>query len=133
MIVVDSSALIAVVKREPEAELCLAALITEEEIFISAATWTELHIVASQKLLLWGLRTLLAALPLRVIELDHASAQLAAEAYYSWGRRNHPAELNYGDCFAYALAKSLNCPLLYIGNDFAQTDIVSALAQTPHG
>lgn len=55
-------------------------------------------------------------------------ADTVADAYDRWGKGVHPAGLNFGDCFAYALAKSQNCPLLFVGDDFAQTDVESALA-----
>jgi len=64
---------------------------------------------------------------LDVVALDERGARLAVDAYRKWGRRNHPASLNFGDCFAYALAKERACPLLFIGNDFSQTDIVAAI------
>ncbi len=63
-----------------------------------------------------------------VVVLTPARAELAATAYTHWGRNFHTASLNFGDCFAYATAKEFNCPLLFIGNDFAQTDIPSAIA-----
>ena len=50
-------------------------------------------------------------------------ARLVADAYECWGKGEHPASLNFGDCFAYALAKARDCPLLFVGNDFAQTDV----------
>ena len=53
-------------------------------------------------------------------------AERVAEAYRQWGKGNHPARLNFGDCFAYALAKELACPLVFIGNDFARTDVMRA-------
>lgn len=53
-----------------------------------------------------------------------ATADQVADAYRQWGKGNHPASLNFGDCFAYALAKELGCPLLFVGNDFARTDVM---------
>jgi len=61
-----------------------------------------------------------------MIAID-TSAHGGAQAYQRWGKGVHPAQLNYGDCFAYELAISQNCPLLYVGQDFAQTDVQSAL------
>ena len=71
---------------------------------------------------------LIALLRLDVEEVDAAFAQRAAFAYARWGKGFHPADLNYGDSFSYALAEMYGCPLLYVGNDFARTDVVSALA-----
>lgn len=65
---------------------------------------------------------------MEIVGVMAADAWRASQAYEMWGKGIHPAGLNYGDCFAYALAKQHNCPLLYIGNDFAQTDIESAIA-----
>ena len=62
-----------------------------------------------------------------VVSLDAAAARRAASAYARWGKGFHPASLNFGDCFAYDLAKENNCPHLFIGNDFARTDVISAL------
>jgi ribonuclease VapC len=59
----------------------------------------------------------------RLIKVTEADAILAAEAYDRWGRGVHPAAWNYGDCFAYVLAKQRSCPLLFVGNDFSQTDV----------
>lgn len=70
---------------------------------------------------------LMSALPIRVVQVDEAMAELAVEAFRRYGKGLHPARLNFGDCFSYALAKHLDCPLLFIGNDFSQTDIRSAL------
>lgn len=63
-----------------------------------------------------------------VVAVDHRIASIAADAFAQFGKGRHPAGLNYGDCFAYALAKSLNAPLLFKGDDFARTDIASAVA-----
>lgn len=64
----------------------------------------------------------------RIVPVDEATSYRAGEIYTRWGKGLHPAALNYCDCFSYDVAKQLDCPLLYIGNDFSQTDIVSALA-----
>ena len=127
MIALDSSALIEVVARQPLADQC-ARFISRAELIISAATLTELLIVASRKRALPELDDVLAALDLTVEEVDAEFAERAADAYRRWGKGFHPACLNYGDSFSYALAEMYGCPLLYVGNDFAQTDIRSALA-----
>lgn len=66
-------------------------------------------------------------LDMEVVPTTIETARQCAQAHLRWGKGVHPAKLNYGDTFAYALAKSRNCPLLFIGNDFSRTDIVSAI------
>lgn len=127
MIAVDTSALIAVLAREAPAEACENAL-ASDALIISAATLTEVRIVAAGKTLQSSLDALLDGLGMEVVEVDEPFAELAAAAYIRWGKGFHPARLNYGDCFSYALAQLYGCPLLYIGEDFAQTDVVNALA-----
>lgn len=126
MIVVDTSALIAVAANEPEAAACEAALIAND-LLLSAATLAETLIVAWRKKVEDSVQVLLDSLGLEVIEVSEGLAVMAAEAYGRWGKGFHPARLNYGDCFSYALAELYECPLLYIGEDFARTDIRSAL------
>lgn len=126
MIVVDTSALIAVAAEEPEAAACEAVL-TANDVMISAATLAETLMVAKRKNVEDSLQALFGGLGLEVIEISEALAVLAAEAYGRWGKGFHPARLNYGDCFSYALAELYDCPLLYVGQDFARTDIRSAL------
>jgi ribonuclease VapC len=127
VIVVDTSAIIAITSNEPEAWLCKAVLEADDHILISAGTVTELLIVASRKGLLNEVERLLSGIGHEVVTATEVSARHAAASYKRWGKGFHPAGLNFGDCFAYALAKDRNCPLLFIGNDFSRTDIISAL------
>ena len=127
MIAVDASALIAVVSEEPEAAACIAVLI-DHDLIISSATLAEVLIVAKRKRLEPSLRNLLNGLAMEVIEVDEAFAEAAAAAYERWGKGFHRADLNYGDSFSCALAEMYDCPLLFVGDDFAQTDIRNALA-----
>jgi ribonuclease VapC len=90
---------------------------------MSAATLTEVLIVSGRRGLANEVSSLLTRLAVTVVPIFEADARRAAEAYALWGKGMHPAGLNFGDCFAYALAKERGCPLLYVGNDFAQTDI----------
>jgi ribonuclease VapC len=69
---------------------------------------------------------LISTTELEVVDVTATTSRLVAEAYRRWGKGFHPASLNFGDCFAYALAAERGWPLLYVGNDFAQTDIVAA-------
>lgn len=127
MIALDSSALIEVVAEQPMADAC-AEVLLRNDLIISAATLAEALIVARRKRVARQLDQLIALLRLDVEDVDAAFAQRAAFAYARWGKGFHPADLNYGDSFSYALAEMYGCPLLYVGNDFARTDVVSALA-----
>ncbi|MDY6924125.1 MAG: type II toxin-antitoxin system VapC family toxin [Pseudomonadota bacterium] len=126
MIVVDTSALIAVAANEPEAAACEAVLIAHD-LLLSAATLAETLIVARRKTVEDSVQVLLDSLAPEVIDVSEGLAVLAADAYARWGKGFHPARLNYGDCFSYALAELYECPLLYIGDHFVRTDIRSAL------
>lgn len=70
---------------------------------------------------------LIGELDLETASVSPAMARRTAVAYSKWGKGVHPARLNFGDCFAYEVAKSRECPLLYVGSDFARTDVASAL------
>ena len=127
MIAVDSSALIEVVARQRLAAECAHALLSDE-VVMSAATLTASYIVAARKNATDELSRLLAVIEPEIEDVTAAFALRAADAYRRWGKGFHRADLNYGDSFSYALAEMYGCPLLYVGNDFAQTDIRSALA-----
>jgi ribonuclease VapC len=127
VIVVDTSALMAILRKEELGQACEAALKTDQPILMSAGTLAECLIVASRKRTLPGMKVLLDLVEFTVVDVTADVAQDVAAAYAIWGKGFHAAELNYGDCFSYVVAKSNDCPLLYVGNDFAQTDIVSAL------
>lgn len=126
MIVVDTSALIAVLQNEPKGPACLAVL-QKGSLIMSSATLTEALIVTIARGHDHHLVGLIKDAGIDVRPHTSELAYASGEAYRHWGKGLHPASLNYGDCCAYALAKSLNCPLLFIGNDFSQTDIVSAI------
>lgn len=127
MIVVDTSALLAVILDEPAGSACKAALAAESRVTISAGTLAEALIVAARRGLRAELETLVDQLGIEVEPLSAASAARVADAYGRWGRGAGTAGLNFGDCFAYETARTHGCPLLYVGDDFAKTDIVSAL------
>ncbi|MCJ2097140.1 type II toxin-antitoxin system VapC family toxin [Methylobacterium sp. J-072] len=125
MIVVDSSAFIAIQRREPEAEGFSRALALADAPAMAAATYLECAIVASR--VVDGRSVLddwIQARRISVVPVDHALAQVAADAFARFGKGRHPAGLNFGDCFAYALARTLNAPLLFKGDDFARTDVL---------
>lgn len=127
MIAVDTSALMAIVLDEPQADACIAALETQDEILISAGTVAEALIVSARRGVGEEMASLIDGLGFTVATVTPASARRIAQAYERWGKGVHPAGLNFGDCFAYEAARDHACPLLYVGDDFARTDIASAL------
>ncbi|MGV8936456.1 MAG: type II toxin-antitoxin system VapC family toxin [Allorhizobium sp.] len=127
MIVVDTSALMSILNAEPSSGECLAALKREAEIIMSAGTYTEAKIVAARRGLAEDMGAVLLSSISEIVSLTSDRAHLAADAYARWGKGFHPAGLNFGDCFAYALARERDCPLLYVGKDFSLTDIRSAI------
>jgi ribonuclease VapC len=126
VIAVDTSALMAIVLGEPEADACIAALAAEDHIVISAGTVAEALIVAERRSVIAEMTQLIDGVGLDIVPVTPASARRVAEAYRRWGRGIHPAALNFGDCFAYEVAKEHSCRLLYVGDDFSKTDIDGA-------
>lgn len=127
MIAVDTSALMAIVLNEPEANACAAALEAEEDLLISAGTVAEALIVAAWRNVGEEMERLIEGLGFEVVSVTPASARRIAHAYGSWGKGAHPAALNFGDCFAYEVAKERGCRLLYVGEDFGRTDLERAV------
>jgi ribonuclease VapC len=127
VIVVDTSALMAIVQKEPRAEACKAALETEDEILMSAGTLAELLVVSAGRQVIGEVHQFLGRFDLDIVAVSSGRARLVGAAYQQWGLGFHRAGLNFGDCFAYALAKERGCPLLYVGDDFAKTDVTSVL------
>ena len=127
MMAVDTSALMAIVLREAEADRCKAALEEEPDLLISAGTLAEALIVAARRNLVEEMNRLIDGLGFDIVSVTPASARRIAAAYARWGRGTHPAGLNFGDCFSYEVAKERSCPLLYVGEDFAKTDLESAV------
>lgn len=127
MIAVDTSALMAILLDESHAEPCMAALEAEHEALISAGTVAEALIVSTMRNVGEEMARLIDGLGFDIVDVTPASARRVAAAYARWGKGNHRAALNFGDCFAYEVAKQHDCPLLYVGKDFARTDIRSAL------
>ena len=130
MIAVDSSALVAVLRGESEAEHFVAVIANSDGSVMSAVSLLE----ASQVLAgssgmdrAWtGLDALIADLDIEVVAFDVRQAAEARAAFLRYGKGRHKAALNMGDCASYALAKSRNLPLLFKGQDFARTDLASA-------
>jgi ribonuclease VapC len=127
VIVIDTSALVAVVLREGRAAACIKALESETQVLVSAGTMTEALIVAARRLVVVEMAGLIDGLDVHVVTVTSASSKRVTHAYQQWGKGFHRAALNFGDCFAYALAKEHSCPLLFVGSDFSKTDIESAL------
>lgn len=127
MIAVDTSALMAILLDEPDADACMAALEEENEIVISAGTLAEALIVASRRNVGEELAGLVKGLGIEIVSVTAASARRVAEAYARWGKGIHSAALNFGDCFAYEVAQQRECPLLFVGRDFSGTDVARVL------
>lgn len=127
MIAVDTSALMATVLDEPEADACISALEAEDALLISAGTVAEALIVAARRNVAEEMVRLIDGLGFEIVSVTPASSRRIAQAYGSWGKGVHPAALNFGDCFAYEVAKEHECRLLYVGEDFSRTDIEAVL------
>jgi ribonuclease VapC len=117
----------AIVLDEPQAGPCMTAIEQNRDLAISAGTLAEALVVAARRSIGPAMEQLIADLALETAPVTAASAQRVAAAYTKWGRGIHRAALNFGDCFAYALAKEHGCPLLFVGKDFAETDIAGAV------
>lgn len=129
--IIDSSALLAILRDEPEAETC-ARVIREALVRrVSAATFLEAAIVIDASRDPVSSRRLDDLIRVTGTQIEPVTSEQAAigrEAYRDFGRGSgHPAQLNFGDCFAYALARTTGEPLLYKGNDFSHTDVTPAL------
>ena len=125
--IIDTSAIIAILRDEPEAQFCAMAIESAAQRRVSAANFLEAAVVidgsrdpvASRRF-----DELVREAHLTVEPVTEAQARIARDAYRDFGKGSgHPAQLNFGDCFAYALAKATGEPLLFKGNDFAHTDI----------
>ena len=131
MIVIDTSAIYAILAGEPERERFSRALAMAGGVAVSTATLTECSAVLLGKQVDMApvevLEEFVQIYRLKVVPVDEAQWRLATEALERFGKGRHSARLNLGDSFSYALAKSLNAPLLFKGDDFAHTDIRSPL------
>lgn len=124
LIAVDTSALIAIALGEPDAPRLAASFAMADDAILSAGTLHETLTVAILRDIRRPIERLLSTV--RVIPLTERDAIAAADAYDAWGKGRHPAGLNLADCYAYALARTWDAPLLYVGDDFARTDIRAA-------
>ena len=124
--VIDTSALVAVLLQESDADRVAQAIDASSPRLLSAASLLEASIVIESRKGAAGgrkLDLLMYRAGIEVVAVDQNQAETARAAWRQFGKGRHPAGLNYGDCFAYALARSRRLPLLFRGNDFSQTDI----------
>lgn len=130
MIVVDSSALIAILRREPEADSFLQVIATAQGCLLSSVSLLETSMVLAGRTgdaASWAdLDALIARAGMQVLAQDEELAQEARRAFLQYGKGRHPAGLNLGDCASYALAKARSLPLLFKGNDLPRTDLMAA-------
>lgn len=127
--IVDASAVLAILFEEPEAEQYRRAIADAERSLMSTANFFEAAIVIEARTGIAGgleLDLFVEEAPLQLVAVTAEHAQAARRAWRQFGKGNHPAALNFGDCFSYALAKETREPLLFKGNDFALTDIEAA-------
>ncbi len=125
--VIDTSAIMAILLDEPEARPLSLALEADLKRWMSAATFVELGIAASVRGRggLADVERLMAEAGIEIIPVTAEHARLALQGYERFGKGRHAAGLNFGDCFSYALAQASQEPLLFKGVDFAQTDVVA--------
>jgi ribonuclease VapC len=124
--IIDTSALVAVLDQEPEAERIAHTLAATPERMLSAANLVEVGIVMEARRGDDGARDLdllLAKLRVEIVPVTARQAEIARKAFRRYGRGRHDAKLNFGDCFAYALAKDTSVPLLFKGDDVGKTDV----------
>lgn len=128
--IIDTSALLAILFAEADAERYAGAIAEAELRLISAANYLEAGIVVDNQIGAAAgrqLDALISRAGVGVEAVTREQADIARQAYLEFGRGNHPADLNFGDCFAYALSKVTGLPLLFKGDDFSETDVSAAL------
>jgi ribonuclease VapC len=124
--VVDTSALVAILQNEPERRKFNEAIEAAETRSMSTASFLETSMILESRFGADGVRDLdlfLGKAQISLVAVDEDHAHVAREGFRKYGKGRHPAGLNYGDCFSYALARSRDEPLLFKGNDFSQTDV----------
>jgi ribonuclease VapC len=124
--IVDTSVVMAVLESEADAAALFDILLRAESCLMSAGSAVELGIVCARRVVpipesKYG--AVLREAEIRIAPVDEEQVRLAWTAFSTYGRGRHPAGLNYGDCFAYALAKQTGRPLLFKGDDFSRTDV----------
>ena len=131
MIVVETSALIAILRREPEADDFLRIISFSGPCLVVSVSVMQASMVLAGRQgsdIAWlGLDQLILRAGIQVVPQDRVLVDIARDAFLRFGKGRHPAALNMGDCAAYALAKMRGLPLLFKGNDFSRTDLVAAV------
>ncbi len=126
--IIDSSAIMAILLQEPEAEQLARAMARDTTRLISAATWLEISIAVLLRVGEPGLHfldLLIAKYAIEIMPMTQKQAEIARRAFKQYGKGIHPARLNFGDCIVYALAKDTDEPLLFKGEDFNKTDLIT--------
>jgi ribonuclease VapC len=133
--ILDSSAILAILFAEPDAPVYAAAIEKAGSRRLSAATWLESAIrieMTGSPVASMDFDAFVRESRMTIEPVDEEQVRLARAAYRAYGRGSgHPARLNFGDCFSYALAKVRDEPLLFKGDDFSRTDLISALRTSP--
>jgi len=127
-VIVDTSAIIAILRAERDWQDLKRTLLAARDVRISAGTVIELRMVAEPRDEWVHFEELCDEIAFEIIPVDARQVDLAHEGFRRFGKGRHPARLNFGDLFAYALARALDEPLLYVGTDFGLTDVRSAVA-----
>ena len=128
--IIDSSAIMAILLQEPEAEQLARAMARDTTRLISAATWLEISIAVLLRVGEPGLHfldLLIAKYAIEIMPMTQKQAEIARRAFKQYGKGIHPARLNFGDCIVYALAKDTDEPLLFKGEDFNKTDLITVV------
>jgi len=130
-VIVDSSAIVAILKQEPDWRIFAASLDASEEIYLSAGTYLEISVVIGRlndPVMNRQIDELMEEFSILIEPFTGEQARIARQAYRDFGKGSgHRANLNFGDCFAYALARVKREPLLYKGDDFVHTDLRPAI------
>jgi ribonuclease VapC len=124
--VLDTSAILAILQDEPERRKFNEAIEATETRSLSTASFVECSMILESRYGADGVRDLdlfIAKAQVSLVAVDEEQAHLARRAFRNYGKGRHPAGLNFGDCFSYALSQALNEPLLFKGGDFSQTDV----------
>ena len=132
--IVDTSAVIAILELEPEAADFAGLIAKADTPWISAVAVVEAGMLAESRRGPAGadeLDRFLVRAKFRIIPFDHVQARIARQAFRRYGKGRHPASLNFGDCIAYSLSKASGKPLLFKGNDFGKTDVITCLPTSP--
>ncbi len=130
MIVIDTSAVVAILRDEPERRMFNEAIEEAKRCLMSAVSFVEASMVMEGRMGYDGLRDFdlfVLKAGIEIVPVDVEQANIAREAFRTFGKGRHAANLNFGDCFSYALAKAMDAALLFKGQDFSRTDIEAAV------